>query len=1292
MKILPGLLLALLLISYIPSFAFEKEPNDDRATATFLGFGRNEQGICTTLDDIDYWKVQTNKDGTITLNFTTSSIRCLTVTLVSGSGVELQYYSKINGAATLYFVGLSKDVYYFKINACNGISQSEYSLSASFTPEPGQNDKEPNNNLASAQPIAVNTPQEGHAGFKKDGVADLVDYFVFQAKKDAYLKVAINSLNNRKLNLSILDDNGTEIGFIRSELSGTRELPGISAGTYYIVVSPEVADFATYSLTVSPIPFSQTNDTEPNNSAALSKQLPLNGTKTGHLAFYNNHYTDDVDWYFIDIPKDGKLQLNTTSNYGADLSLALYDGDGTSILRSEKVNQNTTASIVKEGLAPGRYYVAIASLYYAPCTYTVSNNFEEATPANDAEPNNDKDHAILTEYGTIYTGHLGFAYLKNRELEDWYEINVENGAQLKYQVQSNTGYPVVLDLYSLNGTLLGSTSANNGQSSILTLTNPAPGTYFFKVSCTAGDAGSWATYTFFNALSEIAFYNTLRGTAPLFPKAPIENPNPAILKVCADGSKATHLDFVNNTSKAIGFRIKQDIDGANKDRYGWFDEPFVGSNQPQIVSVYYNHPTVMSDNSVYKEATIQLYDKQSFEVLYEYPMQIYRAPLLLVHGFLGSDESFIDFEQSVVVSKQLYPKDNSAGSPLVYRIKYPGMETFVQSKDYIRQAISNFLNSVVLPNSFSAGKVDVVAHSMGGLVTRLYIQNPYGSVPYNNDIHKFITLNTPHAGSQLADCALDQTSDCAFYINLNDWLNSENFNAENPAVYDMATESTTIDNVLNGDSKKNNRLVPTMSISSKVSNIIFDPQGECLVLAAALNSEDLFGEDNDEVVAVSSQRGGIAPSAAPFNNICHMGSMDEPVIRDRVVQLINAVPSKDYFDVNGYAPKDLSYNKKPAVKLTTETIAGLSVSITLPGHGAVVASGTILPVTVKATAGAVKVQLYIGNAAIGITTVDTVARLFTWNYTVPAEAAGAIRMMARAINANNVYTTDTLTFYAVPSAALDSITIYPPALFVPESKITQFEVYGHYADGITRNMTGDPSLHYYVADTSVAAYANTSGVAGLKADTTHMTVYSGGKTKDVTITVTSGDEYSQAGFRASATTLCKGDTARFDNYTNGKANSYTWWFPGGTPATSKKVNPAVIYQQAGSFNVRLIADFGYKQDTLLLNNYITVNDCESVKAHADNITFNNNTPLSNGAVYPNPAKDIAEIILPGTCNGNYSVAVNDLFGRKLSEKKVSLKGTNQRVKIDLRDINAGTYIIMITGDDGRREKYKVVKV
>src|ERR1041385_8212230 len=45
----------------------------------------------------------------------------------------------------------------------------------------------------------------------------------------------------------------------------------------------------------------------------------------------------------------------------------------------------------------------------------------------------------------------------------------------------------------------------------------------------------------------------------------------------------------------------------------------------------------------------------------------------------------------------------------------------------------------------AATRVDVVAHSMGGLITRKIVASG------NDLVHKLITLDTPHAGSLLAD-------------------------------------------------------------------------------------------------------------------------------------------------------------------------------------------------------------------------------------------------------------------------------------------------------------------------------------------------------------------------------------------------------------------------------------------------------------------------------------------------------------------------------------------------------------
>jgi hypothetical protein len=62
----------------------------------------------------------------------------------------------------------------------------------------------------------------------------------------------------------------------------------------------------------------------------------------------------------------------------------------------------------------------------------------------------------------------------------------------------------------------------------------------------------------------------------------------------------------------------------------------------------------------------------------------------------------------------------------------------------------------------AATQVDFVGHSMGGLLGRIYAGNGNPAVSYQRpenlglgDIHKFITLDTPHFGSVLANALVD---------------------------------------------------------------------------------------------------------------------------------------------------------------------------------------------------------------------------------------------------------------------------------------------------------------------------------------------------------------------------------------------------------------------------------------------------------------------------------------------------------------------------------------------------------
>ena len=77
-----------------------------------------------------------------------------------------------------------------------------------------------------------------------------------------------------------------------------------------------------------------------------------------------------------------------------------------------------------------------------------------------------------------------------------------------------------------------------------------------------------------------------------------------------------------------------------------------------------------------------------------------------------------------------------------------------------------------------------------------------------------------------------------------------------------------------------------------------------------------------------------------------------------------------------------------------------------------------------------------------------------------------------------------------------------------------------------------------------------------------------------------------AAFTATPTVGCPGLITQFTQVCTGSPVSYTWLFPGGTPATSTSPNPSVTYSSSGIYPVTLIAYNGANYDTCFKNNLI----------------------------------------------------------------------------------------------------------
>lgn len=69
---------------------------------------------------------------------------------------------------------------------------------------------------------------------------------------------------------------------------------------------------------------------------------------------------------------------------------------------------------------------------------------------------------------------------------------------------------------------------------------------------------------------------------------------------------------------------------------------------------------------------------------------------------------------------------------------------------------------------------------------------------------------------------------------------------------------------------------------------------------------------------------------------------------------------------------------------------------------------------------------------------------------------------------------------------------------------------------------------------------------------------------------------------------CPGTAVQFTDYSPGQPNSWSWTFPGGSPASSTQQNPLVYYNTPGTYDVTLIVSNANGTDTVTYTNYITI--------------------------------------------------------------------------------------------------------
>lgn len=164
---------------------------------------------------------------------------------------------------------------------------------------------------------------------------------------------------------------------------------------------------------------------------------------------------------------------------------------------------------------------------------------------------------------------------------------------------------------------------------------------------------------------------------------------------------------------------------------------------------------------------------------------------------------------------------------------------------------------------------------------------------------------------------------------------------------------------------------------------------------------------------------------------------------------------------------------------------------------------------------------------------------------------------------------------------------------------------------------------------------------------------------NITVNASGGGSGSApvAEFTPNSTTITTGQSVNFiDNSTN-SPTSWSWSFPGGSPASSASKNPSVTYNTAGTYNVTLTATNTNGSDSETKTGYITVQAapaCTNVTLslllddYPEEISWliadASGTTVASGGTYANSPDRSTITEVKCLASGCYTFTINDSYG------------------------------------------------
>jgi pimeloyl-ACP methyl ester carboxylesterase len=333
-------------------------------------------------------------------------------------------------------------------------------------------------------------------------------------------------------------------------------------------------------------------------------------------------------------------------------------------------------------------------------------------------------------------------------------------------------------------------------------------------------------------------------------------------------------------------------------------------------------------------------------------LTVIRPPLMLIHGVWADSSSWEDKSwlrdptQDYLVFKGDYGPTHDAS----FATNWPKVQ------GYIAKALIMARDQ----QGYAATQADVVAHSMGGILTRLYAASPKYLRPDNfnlGDIHRFVTLDTPHGGSSFANLviALHTQKPTAIEASVHKLVGADAF-VDNGAVCDLAESSPALV-ALASPTNLTAQVVtatggPAASptggkfFEGKFGNGDFEKEltnceqssfFTCIKYTYDQTTVNAFRfrQANDAIVPLCSQQGGMGGTSCPaggtvginFPKLLHFGA-EKYTVKVSGVTNTQAVATRVFALLDG--PKSGFASSIPGL-----ASKGTGASVTVPGIGAV---------------------------------------------------------------------------------------------------------------------------------------------------------------------------------------------------------------------------------------------------------------------------------------------------------------------------------------------------------------------